>query len=277
MSKPSDRGEQLLALRNLQIPKCDVRKLSSVVCKSIMRCIDDHGSTCWASQAKIASEANTSVRSVIKALDHLEDLGLISKKVDRSHKTDTYVIVWERVRYATVADMKEQSGMQLEQSGMQLESISYATVADKARRSVIETRKKRDFRATVVAASDSQLSEWITFWNGLKAQNLVSSGASLKPSKGVIAGWKRVARAKELQELLSDKAAIERQIRLSEFCRGAWFSLEKLLGATNKSGAYIVQVLMAGGYIQSSGKTKTVNQGPGVNFDPNRNMANVKF
>jgi len=249
MSKPSNRGEQLLALRNLQIPKCDVRKLSSVVCKAVIRCVDDHGSTCWASQASIASEANTSVRSVNKALDYLEALGLVSKKVDRSHKTDTYFIVWERVSYATVADLKEQtglqleqSGMQLEQSGMQLESISSATVADKARRNEIETRKKRK-SAPARKFSPPSLIDVQSLW---KAKSLKGN-----PEKFFYHyeanGWTQGRRSKPLEKW---QAAAHK-----------W--------STNEKDFDLKPTF--------SGKAKTVNLGPGVNYDPNRSTANVKF
>ena len=133
-------------------------------------------------------------------------------------------------------------------------------------------KKPKDSCADKSAASDSELIEMIDFWNRLKAKQLVSAKTSTKPNKGVLAGWKRVQRSPELQALVSDLPAIEDAIRKSDFVRGSWFTLEKLLGGSNKDGAYVVQKLLDGGYADNgigSGKQRTANVGPGVIYDPN--------
>lgn len=120
--------------------------------------------------------------------------------------------------------------------------------------------------------ADPDLVAWIVFWNGLKADGLVHAGTSPKPAKGVLAGWKRVQRSAELRDLLSDREAIREAIRESDFVRGPWFKLEKLLGGTNKTGAYIVQNLLDGCYVQRPDKPRTANVGAGVNYDPTKEL-----
>lgn len=108
----------------------------------------------------------------------------------------------------------------------------------------------------------------INFWNSLKAKNLVATAAKAKPSKGVLCGWKRVQKNKELQSLLSDRNALEAKIRDSAFLHEAtWFNLAKLLGGSNGDGEYILEKLMTGGYVSSgSSKPRSANVGAGVNF-----------
>lgn len=120
--------------------------------------------------------------------------------------------------------------------------------------------------------ADPDLVSWIEFWNGLKADGLVHAGTSPKPGKGVLAGWKRVKRSAELRELLSDREAIRESIAKSEFTRGAWFTLDKLFGGTNKAGAYFLQNLLDGCYVGKADKPRTANVGAGVNHDPSKNL-----
>jgi len=137
----------------------------------------------------------------------------------------------------------------------------------------------KDTQATDVAECDSDLLEWIKFWNSLKSKNLVAVGASTKPSKGILHGWKRVANSNELQTLLCDRNALEAKIRDSSFLHEAtWFSLPKLFGGKNSDGEYIAQKLMDGGYVSSgSSKLRSANVGAGVTFDPARSTINVVF
>lgn len=130
----------------------------------------------------------------------------------------------------------------------------------------------QSFSCASATDADPELSQWIEFWNALKADGLVSTATSSKPNKGVQAGWKRVQREVELRDLLSDRQAIREAIAKSDFVRGSWFTLEKLLGGTNKTGAYIVQNLLDGCYVQKSEKPRSANVGAGVNYDPSKEL-----
>lgn len=123
------------------------------------------------------------------------------------------------------------------------------------------------------ADADQELSQWIEFWNALKADGLVKAGTATKPSTGVIAGWKRFKRSAEVRELLSDKEAIRKAIEKSEFVRKSWFTLGKLLGGKNPEGEYIAQRLFDGCYTESNPqKPRSANIGPGVNYNPNEDL-----
>jgi hypothetical protein len=124
-------------------------------------------------------------------------------------------------------------------------------------------------------AHSPELLGWIEWWNGLHTKELVSSGTSKTPSKAVLKAWDAVQKSSELKELLSGRAAIEKAIRESDFVRGGWFRLEKLLAGKNKAGEFITRMLLDGGYASKS-KPK-VNVGPGVNFDPTRSYADASF
>lgn len=101
------------------------------------------------------------------------------------------------------------------------------------------------------------LKEWLEWWNRLKSEELVNSGYRTgKISSGVKQAWKRVQRSAELMELLARRTEIEERIRASDFCREKWFSIEKLFGAKNKSGCYIVEELLRGAYEQRNGKRR---------------------
>lgn len=94
-----------------------------------------------------------------------------------------------------------------------------------------------------------QLRILCSWWNELHRRGLVSAGVNeTAPNQAVLAGWKRTLKTPELHVLLSDLDALTERIRESELCREGWFRLEKLLGGKNRAGAYIVQVLMEGGY-----------------------------
>ena len=111
---------------------------------------------------------------------------------------------------------------------------------------------KQEAASASDAVPDEALS-WITWWNRLKAEGLVHAKVSVNPSRGVVTGVKRLRGSKELRELLSDRDRVERAIRQSDFVRGSWFTLPKLLGGTNKEGDYVAAKLLSGGYEQSNG------------------------
>jgi hypothetical protein len=81
----SIRGTQLYALRQLQLPPYVDRygdKVSGAALKAVLRTIDDHGASCWASTATIARETclnEKTVRRSIKALSALGLLAVVSK------------------------------------------------------------------------------------------------------------------------------------------------------------------------------------------------------
>jgi len=135
---------------------------------------------------------------------------------------------------------------------------------------VIPTTPRSTKRLSSQADGQSpDLHDWIEWWNGLHANGLVSSKASTAPSKAVTKAWSTVQKSFELQELLADRSAIETAIQQSNFVRGGWFRLEKLLGGKNRAGEFIVRMLVDGGYA-STAENRTANTGPGVNFDPMR-------
>ncbi|WP_153559368.1 hypothetical protein [Roseimaritima sediminicola] len=130
-------------------------------------------------------------------------------------------------------------------------------------------KKEKNNPLASASDADRELIAWIELWNQLKADGLVHAGVADKPSKGVVAGWKRVNRSPELRGLLSDHEAVRKAVKESEFVRGSWFTLPKLLGGTNKDGEYIVQKLLDGGYAGSNTpKPRTANVGAGVNYNP---------
>ena len=105
---------------------------------------------------------------------------------------------------------------------------------------------------------------------------LVVSSTSREPNEGVLKAWKRVKKSKDLQMLLSDRKKVELAIQKSEFVRGGWFTLPKLLSGKNRDGEFVVQKLLDEGYVSSS-KRSIANAGDGVNFNPERDMSNARF
>jgi hypothetical protein len=94
------RGKELLALRQLENPSYIVggQKVSAMAMKAVLRAIDDAdgGRGCWSSHETIGSEVRTSSKTVQRAIDALEKLGLIT--VDRRPgTTDVYRIRWESI------------------------------------------------------------------------------------------------------------------------------------------------------------------------------------
>lgn len=92
------RGEQLMALRALQLPalKAGTVVVSGGVAKSVLRAIDDYGAKCWASAETIASETCWPVKTVRRALGALERAGFLRIQ-HRSGQTSHYSIQWQKV------------------------------------------------------------------------------------------------------------------------------------------------------------------------------------
>jgi hypothetical protein len=108
----------------------------------------------------------------------------------------------------------------------------------------------------------SDFSIWVDWWNGLATEKLVHAG--VRKTSTLEKKFKSAMKNAELRDLLN-RDEIEKQIRQSEFVRGSWFTLSKLLGAKNKSGDLILESLLNGAYSKRFGAT--VNTGEGVNFN----------
>jgi hypothetical protein len=112
-----------------------------------------------------------------------------------------------------------------------------------------------------------ELSAWIDWWNGLKLLGLVPHGAdSDPPSTAVVKAYARGRKSSELRKLLVDRDAIERAIRESDFCRGDWFRLEKLLGGKNRDQEWITKMLLDGAY---RGRKPKSALSDGKHYNPN--------
>ena len=93
------------------------------------------------------------------------------------------------------------------------------------------------------------LRDWLEWWNELHQEGLVSAPVrTAKPSKAIVAAWKKAQADPEVREFLADREALADQIRASEMCREGWFRLIRLFGKHNKDGELIVQKLFEGGY-----------------------------
>lgn len=100
------------------------------------------------------------------------------------------------------------------------------------------------------------LLDWLAWWNQLRDQSLVPCGVDARtPSAAVLKAWKKTERLPSVRKMLADRPAIEEAIRESGFCREGWFRLEKLFGAKNRDGEYILRKLLDGGYRNSSRKS----------------------
>lgn len=103
--------------------------------------------------------------------------------------------------------------------------------------------------ASTAADVNDDLRDWLEWWNALKADSLVAAGVDAdKPSQGVLAGWNRVKKSKQLREMLNDRDAIRREVQASTLLREPWFRLEKLFGGKNRDGEYIIQKVLDGGF-----------------------------
>ena len=280
-AEPMNRSKQFQLLRSL--------RLTNGIAKAVLRCIDDHAGAagaCWASLATLATESCFCRRTVIRVIAELEAENLIVANRQEG-KTTTY-----RVNWKTVENYEPNQCLTVTSDSLSpvthspqlvthspLTSDSQSATSDsqspKALEAIVNHKKPNTYAEN---SADSVLTEWIGWWNSLKARGLVSSGTATKPSKGVSAGWKRVQRNTILKELLSDRQAIEAAIVKADFVRGSWFRLEKLFGGTNRDGEYITQKLLDGGYASSGiGKSRKANVGPGVCYSEHGSSENGRM
>jgi hypothetical protein len=94
-----------MALRKIMVPDCEVdgRTVSGLSMKMVLRTIDDHGGTCWASHGEIAREANVCAKTVQRAIKGLLKLNMITAD-QRPRTTDIYRIQWESILPADRAE-----------------------------------------------------------------------------------------------------------------------------------------------------------------------------
>lgn len=123
------------------------------------------------------------------------------------------------------------------------------------------------FGSTNVSTSVDQyslLQEWCKWWNGLHAEGLVCSGVNAeRPSLAVRAGWKRVLKSRELQELLGNRKRLKAAIKASKFCREGWFGLPSLFGGRNKMRELFVEKLIQGRYSDGAKQAESQQLGTG--------------
>lgn len=95
-----------------------------------------------------------------------------------------------------------------------------------------------------------ELEKLIGWWNDLRGKSLVPAGVKSDPplSEAVVRGWSRVQHSALLREKLADLERLTSEIEAAPFCREGWFRFEKLLGARNRDGEFIVVKLLEGGY-----------------------------
>jgi hypothetical protein len=106
------------------------------------------------------------------------------------------------------------------------------------------------------------LLDFIHWWNALRAEGMVPHSVnSDPPSNAVVKAWTRSRKSSELRTLLADRDALSQAIRDAEFCREGWFRLEKLFGAKNRDGEYIVRKLLEGAYRTSARQKASIPSG----------------
>lgn len=89
-----DRSRQLALLRAAQIPVINGNSAGTL--KAILRCIDDHGTSCWASLSTLATESCFSRRTVIRAVEALEQSGyIVAQKL--AGRTTTYRVDYQKL------------------------------------------------------------------------------------------------------------------------------------------------------------------------------------
>lgn len=144
----SVRGQQLLALRKLQLP--NVGNLRPGITKAILRTVDGYGSTCWASIPTIAAETQFCSRTVYRALSLLIDLGYISKD-PRAGQTSLYSINWNLLTPASQSGVENveplpasQSPLPASQGTPDSQSVTPDSQSPNTKRNVIDTSHKRN-------------------------------------------------------------------------------------------------------------------------------------
>jgi hypothetical protein len=114
------------------------------------------------------------------------------------------------------------------------------------------------------------LSQWIDAWNSWHLENLVASSVQTPPCQSLALAWKRAQCVEEIRELLQEPKRVYEELKHSSFLRGAgWFRLEKLFGGRNANKAFILKIVVDGGYRDRTvNPSRVVRGGPGVNFEP---------
>lgn len=129
----------------------------------------------------------------------------------------------------------------------------------------------RNEESSVSATADApsvELRRWLDWWNRLRAGNLVHAGVDAEsPSEAVRKAWKRANETREVRDLLADPDRLEKAIRESSFCNAGWFTLPKLFGGKNKTGEWIIQRLLEGGYRDAESR-RNGRQSAGKEYDP---------
>lgn len=119
-----------------------------------------------------------------------------------------------------------------------------------------------------VTASESELRDWLIWWNTLQARGLVAAAVNVdQPSQGAIAGWNRWKKSRRLRTLLADRDAVRREIEASSFCRKPWFDFGKLMGGNSRGGTNVAEKLLEGGY-RDYQESRPNRQGAGQDYDP---------
>ncbi|MBU2025995.1 hypothetical protein KJ912_04665 [Patescibacteria group bacterium] len=134
-------------------------------------------------------------------------------------------------------------------------------------------RKGRKTGAPPSAAAPicPDLVSWCEWWNALHERGLVSHGTNVPPGEAIRKAHGRLAKSKELRQLLTDRDALEEAIRGSPFVNDGWFRLEKLLSGKNKDGELIARKLLDGGYRGSQRTQDSQSRiSPGARYDPDR-------
>ena len=92
-----DRGAKLAVLDAVQLEPH--QQASAVLLKSALRTIESHArqtGVCWASRQRLAQSVCCSERQMIRAVNALLELGLITRSVSEG-ETDRLAMVWEKV------------------------------------------------------------------------------------------------------------------------------------------------------------------------------------
>ena len=245
MSKPSNRGEQLLALRKLIVPTVvpDGATIAGATMKSVLRTIDDHcNPTCWASVATIASETCLSEKTVRRSIKTLKSIGLIFVD-EKIGQTSTIKMNWQAITTpVTVTEVVTDSTPVTVSTTPVIVSTHPGNCYRLNEKKRDRNEKKRE-SAPAHKFSSPSLIEVQSLW---KAKSLKGNPEGFFYHYEAN-GWTQGRQSKPLK---SWQAAAHK-----------WSTNEKDFESKPTF----------------SGKAKTVNLSSGVNYDPNRSTANVKF
>jgi len=198
---------------------------------------------CFPSIRTITRLCGAARRSVLRAVDALEEAGLVRVERRRaengSHLSNVYTL--------TPLDPSDSTKPPLVTPGNhnknQLEQ---------------EPLNKKKKPATAGAPPEDLLA-LIDLWNGLK-EGIIKPGNGARrdpPSQAAAKGWRRAMRNPEQRAAFRDLAAIGTAIQAADFCHGQpWFRIEWLFG-NNKTGEHNIVKLLAGGYERNGNGTGT--------------------